>query len=225
MKTDLEYIDGLYRLLSVHANSENAGHMSRYMKNHFLFFGIKTPERKALVKQYLLEQGMPQDWRVFGTGLWEQEKREMQYAFNDILEPVISKQHPELLSLFETLIQSRSWWDTVDFLAPRLAGRILLQSPELMDTFPDRWIEHENFWLQRAAIIVQLRWKTQTDENRLFGYIERRADSQEFFVRKAAGWALRQYARVHPDAVRGFVDRTNLHPLTVREALRRIGGE
>lgn len=217
------YINALSDRLAAHANSDNAGQMERYMKNRFPFFGIKAPERKALVRAHHMEHGIPLDWQEVGVGLWEQDHREMQYAFNDMLEPRIRKQTPDLLPTIETLIQSRSWWDTVDFLAPRLAGRVLEVHREAMSAYPDKWIEHDNFWLQRSAIIVQLNWKSNTDEDRLYSYIRKRADSPEFFVRKAAGWALRQYARVAPESVQRFVADTRLHPLTVREALKHIG--
>lgn len=217
------YIDALKDRFATHANPGNAAQMSRYMKNRFPFFGIKAPERKALVAAQVRELGRPEDWAALGYGLWEEEMRELQYAFNDLLEPVVKRQSQDLMTVLEALIQSRSWWDTVDFLAPRLAGRLLKQFPDLLVEYPDRWIDHPNFWLQRSAIIFQLNWKTDTDENRLFRYIRCRADSNEFFVRKAAGWALRQYARCSPEEVRQFVAGTPLHSLTVREALKRIG--
>lgn len=196
--------------------------MARYMKGQFAFFGIKTPQRKALVKEQVDELGRPTDWPALGKLLWEAPQREMQYAFNDLLEPVIRKQSPALLNLLEELIQRKSWWDTVDFLAPRLAGRLLMQNPGLLPDYPDRWITHDNFWLQRAAILCQLRWKAQTDEKRLFNYIQRRAESSEFFVQKGAGWALREYSKVNPEAVQTFVQATDLPALTVREGLKWV---
>jgi 3-methyladenine DNA glycosylase AlkD len=126
------------------------------------------------------------------------------------------------LPVLEELIGVRSWWDTVDFLAPKLAGPLLLRYPELIGTYPGRWIESDNIWYQRSAILFQLDYKQQTDAQRLFDYIRRRADSREFFVQKAAGWALRQYSKTAPDAVREFIAGNELPPLTVREGLKWV---
>jgi 3-methyladenine DNA glycosylase AlkD len=99
---------------------------------------------------------------------------------------------------------------------------LLLRFPEQIPLYVDRWIESDNFWYQRAAIIYQLGYKQKTDAQRLFANVLRRADSKEFFVQKGAGWALREYAKVNPVAVQDFVEGNKLPALTAREALRII---
>ncbi|TAE07534.1 MAG: DNA alkylation repair protein [Bacteroidetes bacterium] len=126
------------------------------------------------------------------------------------------------LELVESLIITNSWWDSVDYLAPRIAGKLFSRFPEQIERYTSRWIESDNFWLQRSAIIFQLAYKTKTDSALLFAYVERRKDSKEFFIQKAIGWALRQYARSAPQAVRDFVNHTDLAPLSRREALKHL---
>ena len=92
------------------------------------------------------------------------------------------------------LIVSKSWWDTVDVLSPHIMGYMFSTYPKLIPQYSDLWIEDENIWLQRSAILYQLHYKGGTDEERLFRYIIRRANSDEFFVQKAIGWVLREYA-------------------------------
>ena len=58
----------------------------------------------------------------------------------------------------------------------------------------------------RSALLHQLHYKERTDANRLFDYPLRRAADTEFFIRKAIGWAIRQYSKVAPAAVAAFVD-------------------
>ena len=123
----------------------------------------------------------------------------------------------------KALITTNSWWDTVDALAVHVVGTMVHRHRELAAVM-DRWIDADDFWLARTAILHQLRWKSDTDTSRLFTYALRRAADNEFFIRKAIGWALRVYATTDPDAVRTFVDRheDTLSALTQREARKHL---
>jgi 3-methyladenine DNA glycosylase AlkD len=69
-------------------------------------------------------------------------------------------------------------------------------------------------WKRRAAILCQLRRKRETDLALLYDCIEPNLADQEFFMRKAIGWALRQYARTDPAEVKRYVkaNRNRLSP-------------
>ena len=127
------------------------------------------------------------------------------------------------LAPLEELITTKSWWDTVDSLAAHTVGPLIAANPELAPVMDD-WIVDDDIWLARTAIIYQLSYKERTDADRLFRYADQRAADTEFFIRKAIGWALRQYGRVDPDAVRAFVAsrEETLSGLTKREALKRL---
>lgn len=205
------------------ADPERAPGMAKYMRNHFPFLGIPSPlvketARDLLIQYPLTVSDLPTLWRK----CWEAAPREFQYFVYPCGLKFLKKLDPSFLPLLESLITQKSWWDSVDFLAPKLAGNILLRFPDQIPEFPDRWIESENIWLQRSAILFQLDYKNHTDSARLFRYILRRADSREFFVQKAAGWALRQYGKTNPTAVRDFVDSHRLPALTMREGTRRL---
>ena len=88
----------------------------------------------------------------------------------------------------------------------------------------DRWIDDRNLWIRRTAILSQLKHKGGTDRDQLFGYCLRRAGEKEFFIRKAIGWALREYAKTEPDAVRAFAleHREQLSGLSFREATKHL---
>ncbi|HMO40457.1 MAG TPA: DNA alkylation repair protein [Saprospiraceae bacterium] len=219
------YVQTLQNLYRQHANPPNAELMARYMKNQFAFFGLKKPERTALSEQMIAQYGVPEgaDLRAVCQLCFEAEQREMQYFVHDLLGKKIIKQlDARFLELLESLMLQKSWWDSIDFLAPKLAGNILMRHPEAIARYPLRWIESDNIWLQRAAILFQLDYKNRTDAPLLFALIARRADSKEFFVQKAAGWALRSYSRFQPEAVRQFIAETPLSKLTVREGLKRL---
>lgn len=205
-------------------NQENAFHMSRYMRNLHPFYGIKTPDREAILKQTLGECALPApaELPAILQAMWDKPEREWHYCALNIFEKTLKKCPVEALDWVEQLILQNSWWDTVDYLAPRIAGKLFGYFPEQIAPYTQRWIESDNFWLQRSAIIFQLSYKTKTDQALLFAYCERRKDSKEFFIQKAIGWALRQYARCAPQAVRDFVAVQDLAPLSRREALKHL---
>ena len=130
---------------------------------------------------------------------------------------------PALLETVRSLIVTRSWWDTVDTLAANVVGPLVSNHPALRATM-DAWSTDDNLWLVRTAILHQLRYRSATDPDRLFRYCDAQAGHGDFFIRKAIGWALREYARTDPDAVRTFVatHRDRLSGLSVREASKHL---
>ena len=217
-----QYVNELGKVYLQHGNPANAEGMSRYMKEQFPYYGIKTPQRRALAATFIAEHGLPQGeaLKALCLACFESEYRELHYFVGDALSKRVKTLDVSFLDLFETLIGIHSWWDSVDFLAPKLAGGLFLRFPEQIAAYTDRWIESDNFWYQRAAIIFQLGYKQKTDAQRLFKNVLRRADSKEFFVQKGAGWALREYSKTNPEAVKSFVQSHKLAALTTREALR-----
>ncbi len=221
------YLSRLRTLFEKHSNAANAAAMKKYLRNKFEFYGIKTPERKELVKQVIQEIGLPDNstfidlcYACFGPD----EKRELQHVVNDFGQRLIKKQDPHFFKVIEDLIPLHSWWDTIDFIAPKLAGPLLQKFPEQVQPLTNKWIHAENFWFQRTAILFQLNYKDKTDGQLLFQLILKRVESEEFFIQKAAGWALRQYARVNEKAVRQFIEgHPELSVLTRREATKWLG--
>jgi 3-methyladenine DNA glycosylase AlkD len=155
--------------------------------------------------------------------LWTLPQREFQYAGCDLLARWQAALTGDMLTgAVEELITTKSWWDTVDSLRAAAVGPLVARHPELV-TVMWRWVDTDNRWLVRSAIIHQLGYGPDTDADLLFALCGRRAGDQEFFVAKAIGWALRTYARRAPDAVRGFVvAHPELSPLARREALKHL---
>ncbi|MGH3714431.1 MAG: DNA alkylation repair protein [Micromonosporaceae bacterium] len=201
-----------------------AAAMAGYMKGRFDFLGIPTPQRRALSRE-VLAAGKPGVAELPGIALacWELPEREYQYFATDLLVRYAARLPADFVATAEQLITTKSWWDTVDLLATRVVGSLVTRHPELRRTMDD-WSRHENLWLVRTAILYQLHAGARTDTVRLFGYCAAQAGHRDFFVRKAIGWALRQYARTDPDGVRRFVSvhREELSPLSVREAMKHL---
>lgn len=150
------FMEAAVQLFTAHANRETAGPMEAYMKNQFPFLGIKTPLRRELGKRLFQGHGIPEDWEVVARQLWSLPEREYQYIALDLLGKVKKRFIPEHLELAEELITTKSWWDTVDFLASHTAGTLLRHYPALIPPSNDRWLEGTNMWLQRTALLFQL---------------------------------------------------------------------
>ena len=225
MKDSLNsYIQELVNIYSEHADEDYAEWSKKYVRNQFEFIGIRAPIRQKLTKQFIKENGLPQKDKLKDIifTLWDLPEREYQKAALDILEKAKKDLTSNDMSWLSTLIVKKSWWETVDVLSPHIFGYMFLTNPELVPLYAEKWIENENIWLQRAAILYQLKYKEKTDEALLFRYILRRASSDEFFVQKAIGWALREYAKTQPDNVKNFVTQHTLKPLSKREALKHF---
>ncbi|EAD5841139.1 TPA_asm: DNA alkylation repair protein [Listeria innocua] len=197
--------------------------MEAYMKNQFLFLGIRATERKKLVADFLKENGMPVDLLGLVVELFAEEEREFQYAAIDLLSRYGKKQASEAIEIYEQLVTTKSWWDTVDGLAGTIVSNHFKLYPDLIPIYNEAWINGDNIWLARTAILFQLKYKEETNAELLFANCEKWLGSKEFFIQKAIGWALRQYAKIDSEAVRVFVNSHTLAPLSRREALKHIG--
>lgn len=194
--------------------------MTAYMKGQFAFLGIQTTQRRHACQPLIRAfAGNPLE---AAQSLWAMPEREYQYVAVDLLRRQSKRLDGKHLPALEELVQCKSWWDTVDGLAVTIGG-IILRQPELARRM-DALIASPNMWLRRVALLHQLEWKENTDEVRLFDYCRQCAEEKEFFIRKAIGWALRQYARTHPDAVRNFLasHREHLSGLSFREASKHL---
>lgn len=218
------YIQKLIHIFSEHVDEEYAAWSKKYVRNKFDFLGIRTPIRRRLINQFIKENGLPSkdNLKEIIFNMWDLPEREYQKAALDILEKMEKTLTPDDMFWLSALIVKKSWWETVDVLSPNIFGSMFLTNPEIAPLYADKWINSENIWLQRTAILYQLKYKEKTDEARLFRYVLRRADSEEFFVQKAIGSALREYAKSEPDRVKDFVHHSPLKPLSKREALKHV---
>ncbi|MFK4541568.1 3-methyladenine DNA glycosylase AlkD [Streptomyces tendae] len=208
------------------ADSERAAGMRAYMKDVAPFLGLTSPVRRSLARTVLTGVPRPDESDCAAVALrcWRLPEREYHYFAVDYLRRHVTHCSSGFLPVVRHLLTTVPWWDTVDLLAAHVVGGLVTADPGLTRDM-DAWIEDEDLWLVRAALLHQLRRKEHTDTDRLFGYCVRQSGHGDFFVRKAVGWCLREYAKTDPDAVRAFVaeHRTRLAPLSVREALRTIG--
>jgi|SRR5271170_2418362 3-methyladenine DNA glycosylase AlkD len=219
-----EIIAFVQRELAHRANPDKAVEMAAYMKTSMPFYGVPKPAREAIkreVKKRFVVASRKEYERAV-LGLWKLPHREEKYFAIDIARSSRDFIVPESMPLYRRMIKEGAWWDTVDEVAAHLVGTVLLHHRREIAPQMDRWIADEDLWIRRAALISQLTHKDKTDHLRLFRYSLAQAAEKDFFIRKAIGWALRQYAYTAPDRVREFITkhRHRLSPLTYREASR-----
>lgn len=219
------FISKLRQSLVEHQESEFAAWQTAYMRDQFVFFGVRKPRLieilTPLMKQFPCKDEA--DLKELIEFLWKQKEREFHYAAMILAKKHLRIASPSILDTFEVMIRCHSWWDTVDEIAAHLIGGLAKHYPELVSQL-DSWIVDDDLWIRRTAVIYQLRWKDKTDEKRLFSACLKLGHEKEFFIQKAIGWALREYAKTNPNAVQTFLDThgKKLSSLSLREAQKHL---
>jgi 3-methyladenine DNA glycosylase AlkD len=220
-----KFLRGVRAALKPLADAERAAGAKAYMRGQFDCLGISTPERRAAIAPLVraFKPATAEELREAAEGLWAQREREYQYVAADLLARYQAALSTDDLPWLLELAKHKSWWDTVDCIV-KVVGKIVRRSGAKGVRAMDRGIRDKNFWVRRIAVLHQLGWRGDTDTERLFRYAEMLAPEKEFFVRKAIGWALRDYAWHDWRAVEEFLKSTSapLSGLTVREASKNF---
>ncbi|MGD2051089.1 MAG: DNA alkylation repair protein [Acidimicrobiia bacterium] len=208
------------------ADPRRAQNMAAYMKTDMPFYGATAPQRKAILKE--MRRRFPiedeEAWAATVVALWEQPHREERYLAIDVATRFPEYHTAANVPLFRRLIVEGAWWDLVDGVAAHCIGGALREERPEMRPLMDRWIDDPDLWVRRSALLAHLGHKDDTDQEQLFAHCLRRASEKEFFIRKAIGWVLRQYARTAPDEVAAFLlaHRDRWSGLTFREASKHL---
>ena len=215
------YTNRLYKHLVKHGDAQIAKEQSAYMRNQFPFLGLKSPVLRAAADAYFKESGPVGKNEVmhFALACANYPEREMFNIAIDVLHKYSKHLEEKHIHDIKTLIIQGAWWDTTDGIAPNVVAKLVTQYPNLLSLM-DEWIEDENMWIRRSAILYALKFKKKTDWERLQTYILMRAHEKEFFIQKAIGWVLREYSKTNPDEVIQFIQNNPLAPLSKREGLK-----
>jgi 3-methyladenine DNA glycosylase AlkD len=217
----LEYLSPLITAFESSANSEIAPQMEKYMRNLFPFFGIKSPERREIYKVFIRKNGLipKANKKEIVQWCWQAPQREYQLFAMELLGRSLKNESENILDLYEYMIVTKSWWDTVDYIAINLVGGYFKKFPESIEKVTHLWMKSENMWLLRTCLLFQLKYKSQLNTKLLHGFISELIQSKEFFIQKAIGWILREYSKTNPDFVINYVNKYDLPPLSKRETL------
>lgn len=220
----MNYLVEIQKHFEPYADEEQSVAMAAYMKNKFRYLGIKAPLRKELLKDFIAAHGKPERKNLSDViiGLWSLPQREYQYCAMEIAQRSLTKPLPDDILLITYMLEYKQWWDTVDFIASNLVGNIFSKLPEIRDGYFPAWVNADDMWLNRTAILFQLKYKNGTNTDLLESAINPHLNSKEFFHQKAIGWALRQYSKYNPDWVKQFISSHSLSKLSVREASKYL---
>jgi Predicted DNA alkylation repair enzyme len=218
------YVASLKTLFEQNADLSQAAPMKKYMRDQFEYLGIKTPKNVALQKEFFEEHGFPKlsELELVLRDLWSLPQREFQYVAVGLLGRFNKELPAKFIKTIEYMLVTKSWWDTVDSIAGGTVGVHFHRFPDVRARYLAKWRASDNFWLRRTTILFQLNYKKETDFDLLCEIICENLNAKEFFINKAIGWSLRQYARIDPKAVTKFVKSTALHPLSRREAMKHL---
>ena len=218
------YLSALEKQFRKNANKTKAAGAKAYLLHQFEFYGLQAPERRKICKLYLQDNPVPtmQEVEKIVKEAWQLAEREWQYFAIELLAYYKKQWKPPVIKLMEYCITHKSWWDTVDYIADAWAGEYFKLFHGKTISVTAKWNNAENMWLQRTSLLFQKKYKKDTDTKLLAQYILHLADSKEFFIRKAIGWTLREYAKTNDGWVKKFVAANTLSPLSKKEALKHF---
>ena len=225
--TPKQFVHAVEHALMPLADDAKAQGMKAYLLNQFEFLGLAAPVRRAVVKEIgKVKWQSSADLLAAAELLWQKPEREYRYTAVDLLRQHSAYLNVNDLPALQALLLQDAWWETVDGLSAVIA-EVMYAAVQLKPNAAvtmDVWLKHPSHWVRRSAMLHQLGWRLDTDTTRLFGYATQLADEKEFFIRKAIGWALRDYARWNSQAVTEFLvaHRARLSGLTVREAAKHL---
>lgn len=220
--------------LAAAGDPERAVGQQRYMKSAMPYRGLTSPVLRATLRPLLSDPAYSLDdraaWEATVRALWDEAAyREERYAalalaghrryrtFRDVTT----------LGLYEYLSRTGAWWDYVDDIASHHVAPVLLTERPSATPVVHGWATADDQWVRRTAILSQLPAKADTDTVLLTHCLDANLPGSlfgsEFFIRKAIGWALREFAKTDPDWVLEYAAAHHLSPLSRREALKHLG--
>jgi 3-methyladenine DNA glycosylase AlkD len=218
------------RALKAAGDPERAAAMQAYMKSAMPYHGVTNATRVEVCKAVFadVQFATAAEWEAQVLEMWRGARfREERYAALHLAGDKRARafQIPAAVKMYEEMIVTGAWWDYVDGIASHRMGAILREYPGPMRRKMLAWSKSADMWKRRTSILCQLGFKEETDLELLYACIETSLESKEFFLRKAIGWALRQYAWTDAEEIREYVrrNRERLSGLSCREALKNIG--
>ncbi len=221
----MKFVSDLKLAFSANSNPTFALQMKNYLVNKFELYGIKSQLRRQLLNATLAnhKEELKSNLEDICRLLYNEPQRELHLCAIEIYEKEKRKTYQiNDIGFIQFLITENSHWDSVDFIAKQILGKYLMKFPEQINTVINQFSNHGNLWLNRSAILFQLGYKTKIDFKLLTQICDSHKHSDEFFIKKAIGWALREYAKIEPQLVLDYVNSTQLKPLSHREAIRNI---
>lgn len=232
MPVHQDLLDAFRQALSKAGDPVRAAGQQRYLKSALPYWGLATPVLRATLKPILDDPAYRiesrEDWERTIRALWDEAThREEWYAALAVARHRHYRRwrDSDTVPLYRHLVETGAWWDVVDDIATHLVREVVLANPQVEGLRMREWAQDDHLWIRRSAIICQVGAKERIDPVLLADVVEPNLADPDFFIRKAIGWALRDYARTRPDWVRAFVGahERKVSGLSRREALKHLG--
>ncbi|MBF25520.1 MAG: DNA alkylation repair protein [Flavobacteriales bacterium] len=222
--TSTQLINYIEKSFKKKSNLIIANKQEAYLRNQFEFYGLISSERKKITQSLVTKYRFKsvKDFQETIKILWNKQQREFQYTAQEFVLENLNYFKINDIKLFEFMIINKSWWDTIDFIAPKILGSYFKSNPEIIDVQINKWLNSNNLWLQRSCVLFQLKYKEKLNTELLSQIIYFLTDSNEFFINKSIGWILREYSKTNKDWVIDFVKQNKLSNLSKRESLKYI---
>ncbi len=207
-----------------YSNPLIAKKQEKYMRSNFKFFGLLANQRRKIQNKFIknIIDFDEKKFNEFIIKLWNKEQRDFQYFSQELVYLNYYKFKSKDKNLFEYMIINKSWWDTIDFVSPKILGKYFEIYPEEIEKTIQKWLNSNNIWLQRSCLLFQLKYKNKLNKFLLKKIINSLSNSNEFFINKAIGWILREYGKTNKNWVINFIKETELNKLSVREGLKYL---
>jgi 3-methyladenine DNA glycosylase AlkD len=170
-------------------------------------YGVRVPTlrsmAKALLKRY---KDGPEKLIQLSLDLWDQGSREHRLIALFTLAGLKKLTPAQRWDLGMRLLPDISDWELCDQMCHALTGQALAEDPGYMDTL-EAWVNDENFWVRRAAIVSTVLLRRAKYEEPLALKLDERAlvmcarllDDGEHYIRKAVDWTVREVIKRHED--------------------------
>ena len=222
----MDHVKLLASKFKKNSNKDNSNNMKSYMRNKFEFYGIKTPQRRRIFREVKKDLGLIEKKELFNfiKKVWNYPQREMQYAGVDMALEFKNDIHEDDMKILEYMIVNKSWWDIVDTVSQKLVGNYLKKFHVYKENMVRSWLNTNNIWLWRNALLFQLKYKKDLDVDLLISLVQELKDVEKFFIQKAIGWILREYSKTDPEFVNKFLkqNKNSLSKLAFREGHKWI---
>lgn len=222
----MEVLNTIKSHLAQLGDPERVKQMENYLRNQFSFYGVMSSPRKELLKELkpvYLDVLSANKKRELVKALWNEDHRECQlFAIDWMINWKNSEYNADDIIFLEWLITHKSWWDTVDGIAPNLVAQYAQKFPKPFETTLEKWKLHPSFWIRRTCLIYQLKYRENVNLDRLHHFIGVFKIDKEFFIQKAIGWSLRQVSKSNAGWVKTIVEQEGLTGLAKREALKYV---
>jgi 3-methyladenine DNA glycosylase AlkD len=217
------YLTKIKKIYAANADAAIAKGAKAYLLNQFEFYGIKTPLRRKICKEFYKAHPVKDHIELSSIikDCFAAPQRELHYFAIELLGYHHKLWSKKTIPLIEWMVTHQSWWDSVDSTNSFVISKFFMKFPETIEITTSKWNSSSNKWLQRMSLLFQLTYKKKTNTTLLTQYIENCQLEEDFFIRKAIGWALRAYAYSDAKWVIQFVKvHPQLSTLSKREALK-----